>query len=188
MKPKLKLKKQSNKPKLTPRHPTRYAVLNEELDHLPIATVYPRLLEKLQTDLKRSGEAKLRELISQAPEDTRLAGYIYAVASEDHQRVKDEFEALMGGWVLLAREKIAKLKKEKKWEGAAYTADIERWIASSIPDHGKAKEVVRKSRRQRDAARRLFEAYQNRLSSLQSYAKLIQKRQGLSVSQRHERG
>lgn len=190
MKPKLKAKKlvPSNAPQVPPpRHPQRYSVLNDELDHLPIAEVYPRLIEKLQVDLKRGGEAKLRELISQAPDDTRLAGYIYAVAREDHERVKDEFEKLMGSWLTQAREEIAKLKKDKKWEGGVAQADVERWIASNIQDYLAAKDVVRKSERQKDAARYLYEAYQYRLSSLQTYARLIEKRKGLTVTQKHER-
>ena len=165
-------------------HPTRYSVLNDELNHLAIEEVYPKLLKKLQIDLKRS-EAKLRELIPETPEDMRLAGFIYAVAAEDYERVKDEYEALMGVWITKAREVIATLKKEKRWEGGVYTTDIERWVAGHIPEHGAARKVVRKSKLLRDAARRLFEAYEGRLSSLQSYGKLIQKRKGLSVEQRH---
>jgi hypothetical protein len=187
MKPKLRPKKAPEKPKLKPRHPKRYAVLNDELDHLPIATIYPKLIAKLQTDLKRSGEAKLKELIASAPDDSRLAGYIYAVAREDHERIKDEFERLMGGWLVTARKDIAELKKNKEWEGGVAQADVERYIANNEPSYLSAKEVFRKSERQVDAARRLFESYQYRLSSLQSYAKLIQKRQGLSVAQKHER-
>lgn len=166
-------------------HPTRYSVLNDELNHLAIAEVFPKLRDKLQVDLKRSGEGILRQLISEAPEDMRLAGFIYAVASEDYERVKDEYEALMGIWVTRAREEIATLKKDKRWEGGVYTADVERWVAGHIPEHKQAREVLRHSQRLRDAARRLFEAYENRLSSLQSYGKLIQKRKGLSVEQRH---
>jgi len=166
-------------------HPTRYSVLNDELNHLAIAEVYPKLIAKLQTDLKTSGEAVLRQLIADAPEDMRLAGFIYAVASEDYQRVQDDYEALMGIWVTRAREEIATLKKNKKWEGGVYTADVERWVAGHIPEHKAARETLRESQRLRDAARRLFEAYEGRLSSLQSYGKLIQKRKGLSVEQRH---
>lgn len=170
---------------IAPPHPTRYSVLNDELNHLAIAEVYPKLLERLQTDLKTSGESVLRQLIGDAPEDMRLAGFIYAVASEDYERVKDDYEALMGIWVTRARQEIATLKKNKKWEGGVYTADVERWVAGHIPEHKAAREVLRKSQRLRDAARRLFEAYEGRLSSLQSYGKLIQKRKGLSVEQRH---
>lgn len=180
----LKSESDDNVPVKTP-HPTRYSVLNDELNHLAIAEIYPRLLEKLQVDLKRSGESMLRQLISETPEDVRLAGFIYAVASEDYERVKDEYEKLMGKWIIRAREEIASLKKQKKWEGGVYTADVERWVAGNIDDHDRAREVVRKSRRIRDAARRLFEAYDNRLSSLQSYARLIQKRKGLSIEQKH---
>jgi hypothetical protein len=179
-----RLKIKSDEPIKAP-HPKRYSVLNEELDHLAIPEIYPELIRKLGIDLKRAGEGVLRDLIHQTPEDMRLAGYIYAIASEDYDRVKDEYEALMGKWCTRAREEIAKLKKDKRWEGGVYTADVERWVAGNIPDHKMAKEVVRKSRRLRDSARRLFEVYQSRLSSLQSYGRLIQKRKGLSVEQRH---
>lgn len=180
----VKTSDQSESPVKVP-YPKRYTVLQDELNHLAIPEIYPKLIEKLQVDLKKTGEAKLRELISETPEDMRLAGFIYAVASEDYERVKDEYEALMGKWVTLAREVIAKLKKDKKWEGGAYTADVERWVAGNIKEHKMAKEVLRKSSLLKDAARRLFEAYENRLSSLQSYARLIQKRKGLSAEQKH---
>lgn len=180
-----KLKEKLEEVSIPIPHPTRYSVLNDELNHLAIAEVFPKLRDKLQIDLKRSGESVLRQLISEAPEDMRLAGFIYAVASEDYERVKDEYETLMGIWVTRAREEIAKLKKDKKWEGGVYTSDVERWVAGHIPEHKEAKKVVRYSQRLRDAARRLFEAYEHRLSSLQSYGKLIQKRKGLSVEQRH---
>lgn len=174
------------KPKvISAPHPTRYSVLNDELNHLAIKEVYPKLLANLQIDLKRSGESVLRGLIAETPEDMRLAGFIYAVASEDYERVKDEYEALMGVWITKARKVIAKLKKDKEWEGGVYTTDIERWVAGHIPEHEAARKVVRKSKLLRDAARRLFEAYEGRLSSLQSYGKLVQKRKGLSVEQRH---
>lgn len=177
--------KDENPKGISAPHPTRYSVLNDELNHLAIEEVYPKLLKKLQTDLKRSGEAVLRGLIAETPEDMRLAGFIYAVAAEDYERVKDEYEALMGIWITQARKVIAKLKKDKEWEGGVYTVDIERWVAGHIPEHEAARKVVRKSKLLRDAARRLFEAYEGRLSSLQSYGKLIQKRKGLSVEQRH---
>ncbi len=183
-----KLKTQDGEEKTAPiaaPHPTRYTVLRDELNHLAVAEIYPQLVEKLQADLKGSGEAMLRQLIADAPEDMRLAGFIYAVASEDYERVKDQYDALMGLWVTKAREEIARLKKEKRWEGGVYTADVERWVAGHIPEHKAAREVLRKSQLLRDGARRLFEAYEGRLSSLQSYGKLIQKRKGLSVEQRH---
>jgi len=166
-------------------HPTRYSVLHDELNHLAVEEVYPELLEKLQTDLKRGSESVLRGLIANTPEDLRLAGFIYAVASEDYERVKDEYEALMGIWGTRARKEIATLKRNKEWEGGVYTSDVERWVAGHIPEHKEARAVLRKSKLLRDSARRLFEAYEGRLSSLQSYGKLIQKRKGLSVEQRH---
>jgi hypothetical protein len=165
--------------------PTRYTVLNSELDTLPIKEVYPKLVEKLQIDLKRCGEGKLRELISQTPEDLRLAGYIYAVATEDHEKIKDAFEAKMGQWVIDAKREIAAKKKAKEWEGGTYTADVERVIAAEADGYKQAKEKLNKSARIKDAARRLFESYEIRLSSLQTYAKLVQKRMGLSVEQKH---
>jgi hypothetical protein len=168
-----------------PRYPTRYAVLNDDIDHLAIEEIYPKLMGSLQVDLKRVGEGRLRDLIAETPEFVRLAGYIYAVASDDYERAKDEYEAKMGIWATEARAQIATLKKEKRWEGGAYSADVERWVAAHIPEHETSKATVRYHRKLRDAARRLFEAYEIRLSSLQSYAKLIQKRMGLSVAQRH---
>jgi len=166
-------------------YPHRYSILVDELDHLPIKEVYPRLVEALQVDLKSAGEAKLRELISTASEFKRLAGYIYAVAISDFERVETQFEALMGKWSVKAREEIAKLKKAKKWEGGVYTVDVERWIAGNIPEYTQAKGVLSESKKIKDAARRLWEVYEDRLGSLQTYARLIQKRTGLSVEEKH---
>lgn len=170
---------------LTSPFPARYRVLNEELDHLPIAEVYPRLVAKLQTDLIRAGEATLRTLIAEAPEDLRLAGYIYAVAIEDYEKVNAGFEKIFGGWTVQARAAIADLKRGKQWEGGAYTQDVERWIAANVPEFEQVKGTLARAARIRDAARRLFEAYESRLGSLQTYARLVEKRLGINVEQKH---
>ena len=56
-----------------PERPSRYSILNEELDGLPIRKVYPKLVAKLQLDVKRVGDLELRELILQVSDDRRMA-------------------------------------------------------------------------------------------------------------------
>jgi len=156
-----------------PDSPQRYAVLNKELDNFPIRVVYPKLLAKLQTDIKRCGDAKLRQLVFEAPEDKRISGYIYAVAKEEHQRIKDEFDKQMGQWTVWAREELAKLKKDKKWDGQVYPSDVDRYIAARMDGYNEYKEALRKAERAERAAKALFESYKDRLSSLQTYARLL---------------
>lgn len=165
--------------------PTRYSALNDELDHLPIKEVYPKLVKKLQVDLGRAPESILRQLIAECSEDTRLAGYIYVVAKDDYERIEAESEAVFGGLVIKAREEIAGLKAKKKWEGAAYSKEVERFAAAQYPDYLKTHKIVRESKRLYKAARSLKEAYEKRLSALQTYARLVEKKTGLSVTQRH---
>jgi hypothetical protein len=177
----MKLKEKKHKP-------SRYSVLNDELDHLPIKEVYPKLVEKLKIDLVRASETTLRKLIGECSEDTRLAGYIYVVAKDDYERIKNEFEILMGDWVINARAEIAKRKKNKTWEGGAYTQDVERFVKATVPQYKKVEDTVRKSKRAYKAAEELRNAYEKRLSALQTYARLVEKKIGLSVSQKHEEG
>jgi hypothetical protein len=167
--------------------PDKYYILNRELDSLPIKEVYPVLIEKLQIDIKRAGFAELRDLIAQSSEDKRLAGYIYAVAIEDKQRVQDAFDEAMGVWIVEAREYIADLKKEKLWDGQVYPTDVERWIAANRTDWGVFKEKLRKADRIVKAAKALWEAYESRLGSLQTYARQIEKRVEHSLEERSAR-
>ena len=176
-------KKKRKKPILAGPPPGRYTVLVEELENLPIREEYPKLKKKLQKDLKRAGDSVLRELLQTVSEDKRIAGYIYAIAKSDYQKVEDAYNTQMGKWAEQAREAIAKLKKAGKWHGQVYTADVERWIAANIPQWQTAKAQLRKATKIRDAARYFWEAYEQRQSGLQTYAKLIEKRRGISVQE-----
>lgn len=178
-------KKRKKKKKATATAPDKYAVLREDLDSLPIRRAYPELKRKLAIDEKNVGDAVLRRLIMECPEDKRVAGFIYAVAKDDAERVADWYLEKKGKWTAKAREAIAELKADKIWHGAVYPADIDEWIAGNIPEWRDAKAKLRDAEKIRDAARRLWEAYDNRLGSLQTYARLTERHRGKSVAERN---
>jgi len=162
----------------------RYSVLNEELDSLPIREAYPRLIEKLQVDVKRLGDAELRRLIFEVSEDKRVAGYILAVARDDFRRAEDRFEAFFGEWVLRARKEIARLKKEKEWEGGVNREDVHSYIARYIPEWREEKDRLRKAERIYRAADALYEAYKDRGNYLQTFARLREKRVSVELTKK----
>ena len=162
--------------------PIRYSILNEELDSLPIREAYPKLKAKLQMDLKRVGDNQIRELIFQVSEDRRMAGYIYAVSRDDLRRLEDAFEVEFGGWITQARKAIAKLKKNKEWEGGVNKEDVHAWIARNVPEWRIWREKIREATRIKKAAAVFYEAYRDRGSLLQTFAKLVEKRRGIDVT------
>lgn len=164
-----------------PTRPKRYAILNEELDHLPIREVYPKLVAKLQLDIKRVGDAKLRELILEVSEDRRMAGYILAVARDDLRRLEDEFDYKFGEWVVKARAAIAELKKAKQWEGGVNKEDVHSYVARNIPEWKDLKDRVRSAERIYRAAEAFYQAYCDRGTYLQTFARLVEKRRGIEI-------
>jgi len=156
--------------------PQRWIVFTEELDTLPINEIYTELIEKLRVDVKRAGTSTVQQLIFDAPEDTRLAGYIYAVAKEERERIDDDYNTRMGEWITEARSHIAGLKKEKEWEGQTTQADVERIVFKTFTEAVQVKAVVRRARTIERAAKSLYEAFQSRLSALQTYARLDERR------------
>jgi len=163
------------------QRPDRYAILNEELDNLPIRDAYPKLVAKLQLDLKRVGDSKLRELILEVSEDRRVAGYIMAVARDNLRRLEDDYERRFGDWVVQARAAISELKKDKQWEGGVNKEDVQGYIASNIPEWKELKDRIRSAERIYKAAEAFYEAYRDRGNYLQTFARLVEKRQGIEI-------
>lgn len=163
--------------------PKRYSVLNEELDNLKVTEVYKRLVSKLETDLRNAGDRVLRELILTCPNDLRLAGYIYAIAKEDNQKMLDSYDVFLGKYESHAQSAIAQAKKAGEWAGQTNKESIKAWIAANVPAASVWNETIRKSNRILDAAKRLYQSYENRLSSLQTYAKLLERRRGVSMEE-----
>lgn len=164
-----------------PRRPDRFSILNEELDSLPIRNAYPKLVEKLQLDIKRIGDAKLRELILEVSEDRRVAGYIMAVARDNLRRLEDEYELQFGKWIVQARAEIAELKKAKEWEGGVNKEDVQGWIAANVPGWKELKSQIRDAERVYKSAEAFYEAYRDRGTYLQTFARLVEKRQGIEI-------
>lgn len=169
------------RPKPKAKKPNRYAILNEELDGLPIRIVYPKLLAKLQLDVKRVGDMELRKLILEVSEDRRMAGYILAVARDDLRRLEDEFEIQFGEWVVAARADIADLKKAKQWEGGVNKEDVHSYIAKNVPEWRELRNRVRSAERIYKATEVFYEAYRDRGNYLQTFARLVEKRRGIEI-------
>ena len=152
--------------------PKRYYILQNELESLPIREVYPKLIDRLSVDPKDVGMNKLKQLIFSCPDDARLAGYIYAIAKSDLQRIEDELDIKMGEWILDTRSDISELKKDDEWIGAVSKEDVNRIIASENEEYVKFQTRIRKSKMVVDALKAFYEAWKTRLSSLQTYAKV----------------
>jgi len=161
--------------------PDRYSILNEELDSLPIREAYPKLVAKLQLDIKRVGDSKLRELILEVSEDRRMSGYIMAVARDNLRRLEDDFEYQFGEWIVLARAGIAELKRNKEWEGGVNKEDVSGWIARNVPEWKDLKNKLRSAERVYKAAEAFYEAYKDRGNYLQTFARLVEKRPGVEI-------
>lgn len=182
---KKKLKKKKKKREVQAQPPDKYAVLREDLETLPIKGAYPDLMKKLSINEKSVGDDVLRQLILECPEDKRLSGFIYAVAKDDMERVGDWYLELRGKWAEKAQAEIAVLKSKKLWAGSVYPSNIDEWIAANIPEWKEAKARLRDAKKICDTARRLWEAYDTRLSSLQTYARLTERHRGKSVAERN---
>lgn len=168
-------------PKTKPVKAARFTVLLRDIDAMSIATVYEGLKEKLQIDVKRVGNSRLRRLILEAPEDQRLAGWIYAVAKEEHGRAELHFDRKMGQWIGKARARIAGMKDDGEWHGTVTQADVERIIASDFTeDYQPAKEKLLQAAKIERAARTLYQVFESRLSSLQTYSRLIDRKREIS--------
>lgn len=165
----------------------KFAVLLRELDSLPVDEICTELASKLKHDVKRFGNAQLREEILESSEAQQLAGYVYAVAKEDLERVQDHFDRLMGEWALTARAELAELKEDGEWGGQVTATDVERHIASKFDDYGKAKVKLRTAKKIHQTAKILYEVFEKRLGSLQTYARLIEKRSGHSIKEHNAR-
>ena len=163
--------------------PTRYIFLQKELDDLKVGEVYDSLIKKLEVNLRDAGDQVLRDLIGSCSNDLRLAGYCYTVAKEDYQRVLDSYDKFLGKYEKIAQLNIMQLKQNKEWAGQTSKESIRSWIAANVPVHKPWFETLRKSKEILDACKILYNAYEGRLSALQTYARLIEKRRGVSVEE-----
>jgi hypothetical protein len=152
--------------------PKRYYIIQEELENLPIKEVYPSLIEKLSVDPKDVGMKELKPLIFSCPDDARLAGYIFAIAKSDLERIKDEFDVKMGDWIEEAKSDIGGLKKDGEWPGSTSKEDVQRFIAKENEEYLEFKTRIRKATLVVDSLKAFYEAWKTRLSSLQTYAKV----------------
>jgi hypothetical protein len=173
-------KKVTTPKKKGPVKASRFRVLLADIDALEIERVYKSLKAKLQIDVKRMGDSVLRRLLLEAPEDQRLAGWLYAVAKEELARVQLRFEHKMGRWVPDARARISELKADGDWDGTVTQGDVERVISRAFTEYRTEREKVITAEKIERAARTLNEVFEGRLSSLQSYARLAQKHAGIS--------
>ncbi len=152
--------------------PKRYFILQKELDSLQIKEVYPKLIERLSVDPKDVGMEILKKLIFSCPDDARLAGYIYAIAKSDLQRIEDELDIKMGEWIVETRSDIGALKSDNEWPGSTSKEDVERIISSEKEEFNTFRSRIRKSKMVVEALKAFYEAWKTRLSSLQTYAKV----------------
>lgn len=176
------MKKPIKKPAVQkkPIKASRFRVMLSDIDQLEIERIYLQLKEKLQVDVKRVGDSVLRKLLLEAPEDQRLAGWLYAVAKEELARTQLQFDHKMGLWIESARARIAELKREGDWDGTVTQSDVERLISRAFPEYRTIRENLITSEKIERAARTLNQVFEGRLSSLQSYARLSQKSAGVS--------
>lgn len=151
---------------------TGFSVLLRDIRSLQTGVHYPRLVEKLQTDLSETGDATLKRLIAEASEDRRITGVIFAQAKRLKDEVQTDWDEQMGSWMIKGRKALADLKKKKEWEGQIYTADVDRWILANISESMALKKKLREADEILGTAKSIYQAYEYRLSALQSYAKL----------------
>jgi len=179
-------KKVLKKPTKKPVKASRFRVLLSDIDALEIERIYGKLKDKLQIDMKRMGDSMLRRLLLEAPEDQRLAGWLYAVAREELARKQLEFDHKMGSWIQSARARISEMKNEGEWHGTVTQLDVERVISRAFPEYKTAREKLITAEKIERAARTLHDVFEGRLSSLQSYARLSQKFAGVSRYEHNE--
>ncbi len=154
------------------KNPTRYYILQEELDNLSIREVYPKLVEKLGINPRELGKLELKDYIFTCSDDARLAGYIYAIARSDLHRLEDEFDVKMGEWLLDTRADIAAMKEDKDWIGAVSKEDVNRIVAKEQKEYRSYRERIHKAEMINMSLKAFYESWQHRLSSLQTFARL----------------
>jgi hypothetical protein len=178
----------TKKVKKKPVKAKRFKVLLSDIDATQIEPVYAKLKEKLQVDLKRAGNLTLRRLILDAPEDQRLAGWIYALAKEELGKSQIQFDRKMGGWIQSGRARIAEMKEDGEWSGTVTQDDVTRVVAEAFPAYTEAKEELLRAEKIERAARTLYDVFTSRLSSLQTYSRLLERSRGVSQHEFNKRG
>lgn len=149
-----------------------HSILLNDIRNLQISRHYPELVEKLRCDLSETGDANLRRLISEASEDRRLTGLIYSQAKRRREEANLNWDMKMGKWMVEGRAAIAALKKAKEWDGQVTVTDVERWVLANIEEAKSEKLKVLEAEEIYGTAKSIYQAYEYRLSALQSYAKL----------------
>lgn len=176
----------TQKRKKKPVKAKRFTVLLSDIDATQIEPVYGKLKEKLQVDLKRAGNITLRRLILDAPEDQRLAGWIYALAKEELGKATIQFDRKMGSWIQSGRARIAEMKNDDEWTGTVTQDDVTRVVAQAFPEYIEAKEELLRAEKIERAARTLYDVFTSRLSSLQTYSRLLERSRGISQHEFNE--
>ena len=165
----------------------RFKVLLSDIDATQIEPVYAKLKEKLQVDLKRAGNVTLRRLVLEAPEDQRLAGWMYALAKEELGKAEIDFDRKMGKWIVSGRARIAEMKSDDEWSGTVTQDDVTRVVAEAFPQYGEAKSALLQAEKIERAARTLYDVFSNRLSSLQTFSRLLERSRGISQHEFNQR-
>lgn len=158
-----------------------FSLLLKDVRSLQIQEHYPKLIAKLQINLEETGDKKLRSLISECGEDRRLAGLIYVQAKSHLARVQQKWDLQMGEWMITGRAAIAELKKEKKWDGTVYSSDVEKWVFANISESVKLHQELLQATEINETAKMLYASYESRLSALQTYARLVEKRREIAL-------
>lgn len=156
--------------------PGMFSVLLRDIRSLQVKVEYPKLVAKLQIDLAEAGDRQLRELIAGAGEDRRVSGLIYRQAKWNRAVVQREWDTESGKWMFEGRAAIAKAKKEKKWDGSVYSLDVDRWVLANIPEATALHKKLQEAEQIYGTAKSLYKSYEYRLSALQTYARLIEKK------------
>ena len=159
-----------------------YEEFVSELDKDQIKNNYKRLRDTLALSSNRESHGHLIELIDNSARSYLYASDLLLFAKDQDRKFRMYFEITEGKLISMAHKELEKKKANKEISGQI-TADLKKaWIVKNYEEEwNELNEKKNKIKLIRERMEDLKQAWQMRLSSLQSQAKIVEiKRQILS--------
>ena len=159
-----------------------YEEFVSELDKDQIKNNYKRLRDTLALSSNRESHGHLIELIDNSARSYLYASDLFLFAKDQDRKFRMYFEITEGKLISMAHKELEKKKANKEISGQI-TADLKKaWIVKNYEEEwNELNEKKNEIKLIRERMEDLKQAWQMRLSSLQSQAKIVEiKRQILS--------
>jgi hypothetical protein len=166
----------------------RFQFLRQRLRRVDVEEVWEHLEADLSLGDGRANPEKILRALDSAEANLRRAGMLLQVAIEEYDEFEVHYRAAYSEWSRHARDALERDKKEKRMSGQVTTELIENWIAATVPDYARWREVRRDLERNKNLCKQMFAAWESRSASLRKQADLVERRRGVSTDMLPRRG